>query len=1242
MKKIQIYILAFMMLASVNVFSQTAVTVIKNMGPGFNLGNVWDNGVKVATYASVKPIIDKYVSEGMTNVRIPTTWMDAVDGNTLADGNGNLITTNSRFTELVNTINYCLSKGLYVTINTHHETWLKNNYNGTTYYDTKFYNLWYNIATYFKSFSSKLVFEILNEPEGKMGVWDGVGGYPDPTGATEIGYTRQIMKVGYNAIRATGGNNTTRLVMVSPNGQANQSQIEEVFPSVAELPGGGADQYLGMHVHSYDPWGFCGHTGWNYNNPGTATFIAGITTCYNHAQTKLGGIPVHYGEFGVGRAPEKGGGPETERADAVVLAYYKTFAETAISKNMAFSVWDDRGWFSLINDAGSAFTYNIVPTMMTNIKRTIPTTPVLTTIIVTPATSTLTVGQTAQFAAAGKDQFGAAINMTPTWTVTGGGTISASGLFTATTAGGPFTVKANSGTVSGTVSVTVNAPAKVSAIPGKVEAESYAAYNNVEATQMIVATTDGGLKMGYNSVGDWYDYSVNVATAGTYTVDFRVANGSAATGQFQLLSGTTVLAIVDVPVTGSWETFTTISKPVNFTTAGPQTIRIYTVVAGVDYNWINFSQATPILTSITISASPATTTAGTNATFTAQGKDQFGANIAATISWSVSAGATISTAGVFSSTTAGIYTVTASSGIITKTATITVTAAALSTITLTPATATKTAGTTQQYAASGVDAYNNAVAITPTWSVSGGGTISTSGLFTATTVGGPFTVTATSGTISVTSQVTVTVGALSAITLTPATATKTAGTTQQYVASGKDAYNNAISVSPSWTVSGGGTISTSGIFTATTAGGPYTVTATSGTISGTAQVTVTAGAFSIITLSPATATITSGTTQQYTATGKDANNNAITVTPTWTVSGGGTITTSGLFTATTIGGPFTVTATSGSISATAQVTVSAPTGAAIPGTIQAEAFTANNGLIATATTIGYVDPGDWIEYAVNVATAGTYTMTFNVATTLATGSCYVTVDGGASLGTFTCPNTTSWTVFKNYSINVVLPAGAHTLRLNYTAAAFNTDYMVFTKYVPATNTVAFTPPMVVESGDTYTIAVNYSSTTANDVNVGLYTAAWGLVVTQTKSVAAGSGVVNFSITIPAATAVGTTYIWQTQIMPVGGTYLQRYSVVNKPNVQVTNLKSANLGFDESSNTGDVNIYPSPVSNVLHLSGTDNFNKISLYNCAGQIVKSIQKGSESLFNIDVQNLKNGMYFIEFSNETERITKKIIKN
>ncbi|HEY2915610.1 MAG TPA: hypothetical protein VGI98_00160 [Candidatus Limnocylindrales bacterium] len=85
----------------------------------------------------------------------------------------------------------------------------------------------------------------------------------------------------------------------------------------------------------------------------------------------------------------------------------------------------------------------------------------LTSIGVTPASASVTVNQTKQFAATAYDQNGQPMATQPSfaWTVSGGGTIGATtGLFTAgATAGGPFTVTAAAGGKTGTASVTVTA-----------------------------------------------------------------------------------------------------------------------------------------------------------------------------------------------------------------------------------------------------------------------------------------------------------------------------------------------------------------------------------------------------------------------------------------------------------------------------------------------------------------------------------------------------------------------------------------------------------------------------------------------------------------------------------------------------------------------------------------------------------------------------------------------------------------
>jgi hypothetical protein len=99
---------------------------------------------------------------------------------------------------------------------------------------------------------------------------------------------------------------------------------------------------------------------------------------------------------------------------------------------------------------------------------------------------------------------------------------------------------------------------------------------------------------------------------------------------------------------------------------------------------------------------------------------------------------------------------------------------------------------------------------------------------------------------------------------------------------------------------------------------------------GTVPVTVNT-TFTSIGVSPGTATVGPGLSQQFTATAKDQFGNAISSQPliTWSVNGGGAISNTGLFTAgSTSGGPFTVTAAGGGKSGTAKVTVGTTTSGA--------------------------------------------------------------------------------------------------------------------------------------------------------------------------------------------------------------------------------------------------------------------------------------------------------------------------
>ncbi|WP_051709723.1 beta-1,3-glucanase family protein [Andreprevotia chitinilytica] len=129
------------------------------------------------------------------------------------------------------------------------------------------------------------------------------------------------------------------------------------------------------------------------------------------------------------------------------------------------------------------------------------------------------------------------------------------------------------------------------AIPGVIQAENWTAMFGVQTE----ATTDtgGGLDVGWIDTGDWMDYAVNVQTAGSYTVQYRVASPSAS-GVIQLRTAAgAVLATTAVPNTGGWQNWTTIQATVTLS-AGPQTLRLYASGGGFNVNWLSFTAGSSV------------------------------------------------------------------------------------------------------------------------------------------------------------------------------------------------------------------------------------------------------------------------------------------------------------------------------------------------------------------------------------------------------------------------------------------------------------------------------------------------------------------------------------------------------------------------------------------------------------------------------------------------------------------------
>jgi hypothetical protein len=131
----------------------------------------------------------------------------------------------------------------------------------------------------------------------------------------------------------------------------------------------------------------------------------------------------------------------------------------------------------------------------------------------------------------------------------------------------------------------------------KIEAESYSSMNGIQTENSSDA--GGGLNVGWQDNNDWMDYVVNIPTAGTYTVNFRVASMFSG-AQFQLRSSNGyVMATVTVPNTGSFQSWQTVSAQVSLS-AGQQTLRIVTTQAngGWNINWWEIVSASTAMASV--------------------------------------------------------------------------------------------------------------------------------------------------------------------------------------------------------------------------------------------------------------------------------------------------------------------------------------------------------------------------------------------------------------------------------------------------------------------------------------------------------------------------------------------------------------------------------------------------------------------------------------------------------------------
>ena len=130
-----------------------------------------------------------------------------------------------------------------------------------------------------------------------------------------------------------------------------------------------------------------------------------------------------------------------------------------------------------------------------------------------------------------------------------------------------------------------------------------------------------------------------------------------------------------------------------------------------------------------------------------------------------------------------------------------------------------------------------------------------------------------------------------------------------------------------------------------------------------------------------------------------------------------------------------------------------PNGLTIPGKIEAEDYTAMSGIQTQSTSdygggenIGWVDGGDWLDYEVEVATAGDYEVVFRIASK-SNGTKFDLKNGSTVLTSADEPATGDWQIWTSVTKTVTLQAGVQTLRIEATGGGWNLNWMDFTETI---------------------------------------------------------------------------------------------------------------------------------------------------------------------------------------------------
>ena len=504
-------------------------------------------------------------------------------------------------------------------------------------------------------------------------------------------------------------------------------------------------------------------------------------------------------------------------------------------------------------------------------------------------------------------------------------------------------------------------------------------------------------------------------------------------------NGTTQEVTRSVTWTSSSTSVAKFNSSIGLATPFLQGTTTVTAKSGVFSGTAILTVTPPILRSITISPSGSSIAKGLTQQFAATGvySDNSKRNITSLVGWNSSKPliAPVDSTGLATGLAIGSTSVTVVSGPVTVSTTLSVKAAALVALNITPMNSATALGTKQQFKATGTYTDGSTLDLTKTvtWNVTNVAvaTVNNQGLATSVAVG-TTSVTATSGTVTGSTTLSITPAVLVSLAITPAISSIPLGMTLQFTATGTftDGSTQDLTKTVQWSSNASTVATISNV--SNTAGlalsvgtGSAQIMATSGTISGSTTINVTAAVLQSIAVTPANPFIALGTTQQFIATGtfSDGSTQDLSSTATWASDTVSTASINKAGLATSIGtGSATISATSALVTGSTVLTVAAatltsiiinPPNATTPlGTTQQ--FNAT-GTYTDGTTQDLTTLGHWSSTAANVATISNSPGTAGVATALSQGITTIGVDMGSISASTTL--TVSSTALVSITVN---------------------------------------------------------------------------------------------------------------------------------------------------------------------------------------------------------------------------------